>query len=145
MTMQAATVLRFVKFPAVSNRLQQTLDGRAWQIVKIEAPFCWARPHGSGEPLRQYAVQAEHRRGRRHGRPRQPDPEAVSEPDAVPKPEPEAVPQPEAVSEPERVSAPMPAPRERDDQRLYQEPHGEAAFIDMGRSAIASGALAPPD
>jgi hypothetical protein len=129
MNMQAATVLRFVKFPAVSNRPQQTVDGRAWQIVKIEAPFCWARPHGSGEPLRQYSVQAEYRRGPRHGGP--PDPEAVLEP--------------EAVSEPEAVCALMPALHKRDDQRLYREPRGEAAFIDMGRSAIASGLLAPPD
>jgi hypothetical protein len=39
MTLHAATVLRFVKFPRVSNRPQQTVDGRAWQIVKIEGPF----------------------------------------------------------------------------------------------------------
>ena len=59
MTMHAATMLRFVKFPSVSNRPQQTVDGRAWQIVQVEAPFCWARPHGSSEPLRQYLVQGE--------------------------------------------------------------------------------------
>ena len=35
MTMHAATVLHFLKFPRVSNRPQQTVDGRAWQIVKI--------------------------------------------------------------------------------------------------------------
>jgi hypothetical protein len=126
-------VLRFVKFPRVSNRPQQTVDGRAWQIVKIEAPFCWARPHGSEDPLRQYLVQGEQRCGPRHGYPRQPGPEAVLEP------EPEAVPPPEA------VSALMPAPRERDDQRLDRNPRGKAAFIDVGRSAIASGVLAPPD
>jgi hypothetical protein len=72
MTMHAATVLRFVKFPRVSNRPQQSVDGRAWQIVKIEAPFCWARPHGSGGPHRQYLVQEEQRSGPPHGRPRQP-------------------------------------------------------------------------
>ena len=48
MTMHAATVLHFLKFPRVSNRPQQTVDGRAWQIVKIEAPSCWAQPYGSG-------------------------------------------------------------------------------------------------
>jgi hypothetical protein len=133
MTMHAATVLHFVKFPRVSNRPQQTVDGRAWQIVKIEAPFCWARPHGSEGPLRQYLVQGEQLCGPRPGYPRQPGPEAV------PAPEPEAVPPPEA------VSAPMPAPRERDDQRLDRNPRGKAAFIDIGRSAIASGVLAPPD
>jgi hypothetical protein len=133
MTLHASTVLRFVKFPRVSNRPQQTVDGRAWQIVKIEAPFCWARPHGSGGPLRQYLVQGEQRCGPRHGYPRQPGLEAV------PEPEPEAVPPPEA------VSAPMPAPRERDDQRLDRDPRGKAAFIEIGRSAIASGVLAPPD
>jgi hypothetical protein len=133
MTMHAATVLRFVKFPSVSNRPQQTVDGRAWQIVKIEAPFCWARPHGSEGPLRQYLLQEEQSCGPRHGYPRQPGPEAVL------KPEPEAVPPSEA------VSAPMPAPRERDDQRLDRNPRGKAAFIDIGRSAIASGVLAPPD
>jgi hypothetical protein len=131
MTTHAATVLRFVKFPGVSNRPQQTVDGRAWQIVKLEAPFCWARPHGSGEPLRPYLVQGEQRCGPRHGRPRQPGPEAV--------------PEPEPVSEPEAVSAPIPAPRERDDPRLYRKPLGKAAFIDIGRSAITSGVLAPPD
>jgi hypothetical protein len=124
MTMQAATVLRFVKFPRVTNRPQQTVDGRAWQIAKVEAPFCWARPLGSREPLRQYLID---------GRPSQPGPEAVSE--RVP----------EAVPDPEAVSAPMPASRERDDQRLYRKPRGTAAFIDIGRSAIASGVLAPPD
>ena len=139
MTMHAATVLCFVKFPRVSNRPQQTVDGRAWQIVKIEAPFCWARPHGSEGPLRQYLVQGEQRCGPRHGHPRQSGPAAVSEPEAVPEPE------PEAVREPEALSAPMPAPRERDDQRLYRNPRGKAAFIDLGRSAIASGVLAPPD
>ena len=61
MTMHAATMLRFVKFPSVSNRPQQTADGRAWQIVQVEAPFCWARPHGSSEPLRQYLVQGKKR------------------------------------------------------------------------------------
>jgi hypothetical protein len=139
MTMHAGTVLRFVKFPGVSNRPQQTVDGRAWQIVKLEAPFCWARPHGSGEPLRQYLVQGARRCGPRHGRPHQPGPEAVPKPEAVPEPKPEAVPEPEA------LSAPMPAPRERDDQRLYRKPRGKAEFIDVGRSAIASGVLAPPD
>ena len=127
MTLHAATVLRFVKFPRVSNRPQQTADGRAWQIVKIEVPFCWARPHGSEGPLRQYLVQGEQRCGPRHGYPRQPGPEAVLEP------------------EPDAVSAPMPVPRERDDQRLDRNPRGRAAFIDIGRSAIASGVLAPPD
>jgi hypothetical protein len=39
----------------------------------------------------------------------------------------------------------MPASRERDDQRLYRKPRGTAAFIDIGRSAIASGVLAPPE
>jgi hypothetical protein len=133
MTMHAATVLRFVKFPRVSNRPQQTVDGRAWQIVKIEVPFCWARPYGSEAPLRQYLVQGEQRCGPGHGYARQPGPEAVPEPE------------PEAVSPPEAVSAPMPAPRERDDQRLDRNPRGKAAFIDIGRSAIASGVLAPPD
>jgi hypothetical protein len=130
MTMHAATVLRFVKFPGVSNRPQQTVDGRAWQIVKIEAPFCWARPYGSGEPLRQYLVQGKQRCGPRHGSPRQPGPEAVSE--RVP----------EAVPEPEAASAAMAAPRERDDHGKLR---GTAAFIEIGRSAIASGVLAPPD
>jgi hypothetical protein len=131
MTMHAATVLRFVQFPRVSNRPQQTVDGRAWQIVKIEAPFCWARPHGSGGPLRQYLVQGEQLCGPRHGRPRQPGPEPVSEPEAV-----------------YRAGGgirTIPAPREQDDQRLYRNPRGKAAFIDIGRSAIASGVLAPPD
>jgi hypothetical protein len=52
---------------------------------------------------------------------------------------------PEAVPEPEAVSAPLPASRERDDQRLYRKVLGKAAFIDIGRRAIASGILAPPD
>jgi hypothetical protein len=125
MTMHAATVLHFVKFPSVSNRPQQTVDGRAWEIAQIEAPFCWARPHGSREPLRQYLVQGEQGCGPQHGRPGQPSPETVSEPEAI--------------------SAPMPAPCEPDDQRLYRKPRGKAAFIDMGRNAIASGVLAPPD
>ena len=125
MTMHAATVLHFLKFPRVSNRPQQTVDGRAWQIVKVEAPFCWARPYGSSEPLRQYLVQGEQRCGPRQRRRRKPGPETVSEPEAV--------------------SAPTPAPREPDDQPLYRRPRGKSAFIDMGRSAIASGVLAPPD
>jgi hypothetical protein len=133
MAMHAVTVLRFVKFPGVSNRPQQAVDGRAWQIVKLEAPFCIARPYGSGEPLRQYLVQREQHCGRRDGRPRQPGPKAVSER------EPEPVPEPEAVSEPEAAS------REQGDQRLYRKPRGTAAFVDAGRSAIASGVLAPPD
>jgi hypothetical protein len=130
MAMHAVTVLRFVKFPGVRNRPQQTVHGRAWQIVKVEAPFCWARPYGSWEPFRHYLVQGAQRCGPRDGRPPQPSPEAVSER------EPEAVPAPEA------VSAPMPASGERDDHR---KPRGDAAFIDVGRSAIASGVLAPPD
>jgi hypothetical protein len=125
MAIQAATVLRFVKFPRVSNRPQQTVDGRAWQIVKVEAPFCWARPQGSREPLRQYFVHGEQRCGPRQGRPRKPGPETVSEPEAV--------------------SAPTTAPREPDDQPLHRRPRGTAAFVDIGRSAIASGVLAPPD
>jgi hypothetical protein len=133
MTMHAATVLCFVKFPRVSNRPQQTVDGRAWQIVKIEAPFCWARPHGSEAPLRRYLVQGEQPAGRDMAT------RASQAREAVPESE------PEAVSPPEAVSAPMPAPRERDDQRLYRNPRGKAAFIDLGRSAIASGVLAPPD
>ena len=104
--MHVAAVLRLVKFPGVSNRRQQTVDGRAWQITKVEAPFCWVRPHGSGEPLRQYLVEVEQLCGPRHGRRRQPGPEPVSEPEAV--------------------SAPIPAPREQDDQRLYRNPRGNA-------------------
>jgi hypothetical protein len=125
MTMHAATVLRFGKFPRVGNRPQQTVDGRAWQIAKVEAPFCWARPHGSGEPFRQYLVHREQSCGPRDGRPGQS--EAVSER------EPEAVPEPETAS------------REQGDQRLYRKPRGTAAFVDVGRRAIASGVLAPPD
>jgi hypothetical protein len=48
MAMHAATVLRFVKFPRVSNRPQHTVDGRAWQIAKIEAPFCWGGRTAAG-------------------------------------------------------------------------------------------------
>jgi hypothetical protein len=50
--------------------------------------------------------------------------------------------EPEAVPEPEVVSAPMPVPSERDEHRKLR---GKAAFIEIGRSAIASGVLAPPD
>jgi hypothetical protein len=125
MTMHAATVLRFVKFPGVSNRPQQTVDGRAWQIVRIEAPFCWARPHGSGGPLRQYLVEGEQSL------------RAATWPLAPARPG--------GGPEPEAVSAPMPAPCERDDQRLYRKPRGKVAFLEIGRSAIASGVLAPPD
>jgi hypothetical protein len=132
MTMHVATVLHFLKFPRVSNRPQQTVDGRAWQIVKIEAPFCWAQPYGSGGPLQQYLVQGAQGAGTR-GRPRQSGPETIPEPEAVPEPEPEA------------ASGPIPAPPEEDDQRLYRKTLGKAAFIDMGRSAIVSGVLAPPD
>jgi hypothetical protein len=132
MTMHAATVLHFLKFPRVSNRPQQTVDGRAWQIVKIEAPSCWAQPYGSGGPLQQYLVQGAQGAGTRGG-PRQSGPETIPEPEAVPEPEPEA------------ASGPIPAPPEEDDQRLYRKPLGKAAFIDIGRSAIASGVLAPPD
>jgi hypothetical protein len=129
MTMHAATVLHFLKFPRVSNRPQQTVDGRAWQIVKIEAPFCWAQPYGSGGPLQQYLVQGAQAAGTR-GRPRQAGPETIPEPEAEP--------------EPEAVSGPIPAPRQEDDQRLYRKPLGKAAFIDIGRSAIA-GRSRPPD
>jgi hypothetical protein len=119
MTMHAATALRFGTFPRVSNRPQQTVDGRAWQIAKIEGPFCWARPHGSGEPFRQYLVHGEQRCGPRDGGPGQS--EAVSE------------------------QAPEAASRDQGDQRLYRKPRGTAAFVDVGRRAIASGVLAPPD
>jgi hypothetical protein len=125
MTSHAATVLCFVKFPGVSNRPQRTVDGRAWQIAKLEAPFCWARPHGSGEPLRQYLIHGEQSCRPRDGRPGQP--EVVSER------EPETVPEPEAAS------------REQGDQRLYRMARGTAAFVALGWRAIASGALAPPD
>jgi hypothetical protein len=82
------------------------------------------------EPLRQYVVQGEQQCGPRDGRPRQPRSEAVSERE------------PEAMPEPEVVSAPVPVPRERDDHRKLR---GKAAFIEIGRSAIVSGVLAPPD
>jgi len=58
------------------------------------------------------------------------------EPEVVPEREPEAMPEPEV------VSAPMPVPSERDQHRKLR---GKAAFIEIGRSAIASGVLAPPD
>jgi hypothetical protein len=118
MAMHAAAVLHFVRFPRVSNRPQQTVDGRAWQIAKVEAAFCWARPHSSREPFRRYLVHGEQSCGTRDGRPGQS--EAVSER------EPEAVPEPEAAS------------RGQGEQRLYREPRGTAAFVDVGRRAIAS-------
>jgi hypothetical protein len=100
MAMHAAAVLHFVRFPRVSNRPQQTVDGRAWQIAKVEAAFCWARPHSSREPFRRYLVHGEQSCGTRDGRPGQS--EAVSER------EPEAVPEPEAAS------------RGQGEQRLYE-------------------------
>jgi hypothetical protein len=129
--MHAATVLRFAKFPTVSNRPQQTVDGRAWQIVKVEAPFCWARVQGSKEPFCQYLIQG---CGPEHGGQRQPDP--VSEPDALSVPE--------GLSEPELVSAPIPTPHEQD-ERPYRIPRGKTAFIEIGRRAIAAGVLAVPE
>jgi hypothetical protein len=56
-------VLRFDRFPTV-HKAQRDAAGRLWQIVRIEAPFCWAAPHGSDASLVRYRIEAPRRGGR---------------------------------------------------------------------------------
>jgi hypothetical protein len=54
--------VRFDRFPTV-HKAQRDTAGRLWQIVRIEAPFCWAAPRGSDASLVRYRIEARRREG----------------------------------------------------------------------------------
>jgi hypothetical protein len=58
-------VLRFERFPGVNNRAQRDIDGRLWRIIRIEAPYCWAAPHGTDAPFVRYRLEVTRRSGAR--------------------------------------------------------------------------------
>jgi hypothetical protein len=57
MTAPDELAVRFDRFPSVCNKPQRDLDGRSWRIVRIEAPYCWATPHGGDAGSVRYRIE----------------------------------------------------------------------------------------